>query len=226
MSAKNSNTPPQLILTYDMRRGASLDLWKKLPAGSVAAVIFYDSAGAAGEAAFQKAAEPLVSLCQSRDIPVIIAENSSLCGRLQADGLHMEEAKSAAETVETLTALRRKYGEKRILGYGNPQSRHNALEAGEARPDYVFFGKLGMDKKPQPHSRNRNLAAWWAELVQIDCIVQAGSSLEYLPELAAAKAEFIALEEAVFAAENPPEALLQAQKLLLQPFAGIADAAA
>lgn len=207
--------PPQIMLVYDVRRSLSAPLFTDILATKACqAVVLYDSA-ALDEAAFQKAAEALAPLIQSCGLPALIAENSSLCGRLQADGLHMEE--QTAESPQALAAMRQKYGKKRLLGYGNPQSRHQALLAGEQQPDYMFFGKLGKDKKPAAHPRNRALAAWWAEVARIDCVLQAGGALEHLAELRAVNADFIALEEAVFSAADPQKALLRAQAILAEP---------
>ena len=213
MPAPYSDPFPRLVLTYDTRRSLAPALWADILAQEAcAAFILYDSGGKAEEAAFQRAAEPLVALIHQSGLPVLIADNSALCGRLQADGVHIEEENSQSR--EALAAMRQKYGEKRLIGYGNPHNRHNALEAGERQPDYMFFGKLGCDKNPAPHPRNRALGAWWAELVTIDCIIQAGSALAELPDLAAAGADFIALEEAVFAAPSPVKALAAAQAML------------
>ncbi|KAA6206257.1 MAG: thiamine phosphate synthase [Candidatus Tokpelaia sp.] len=213
MAATDYDRFPRLMLTYDIRRRlAPALLADMLAIEACAAIILYDSGDKAEEAVFQKAAEPLVPLIRNCGLPVLIAENSSLCGRLKADGVHIEE--QDAQSPEILADMRRKYGEKRLLGYGNPHNRHNALEAGEERPDYMFFGKLGKDKNPAPHPRNVALGAWWAAIVQIDCIIQAGSALASLAGLAATQADFIAVEEAVFAASDPPAALAQAQNLL------------
>ncbi len=37
------------------------------------------------------------------------------------------------------------------------KTRDDALELGEERPDYIFFGRFGYDNKPEPHQRNLSL---------------------------------------------------------------------
>ena len=59
---------------------------------------------------------------------------------------------------------------KMLVGAGGIKTRDDALELGELRPDYVFFGRFGYDNKPEPHPRNLGLAAWWASMVEIPCI--------------------------------------------------------
>ena len=74
-----------------------------------------------------------------------------------------------------------------------------ALELGEERPDYIFFGRFGYDTKPEPHARNLALGAWWAQMIEIPCIVMAGSEIASVAAVAATGAEFVALSAAVFA---------------------------
>ena len=67
------------------------------------------------------------------------------------------------------------------------------------RPDYLFFGRFGYDNTPDPHPRNLMLGRWWAEMIEIPCIVLAGSAIESVEPVAATGAEFVALSSAVFA---------------------------
>ena len=65
--------------------------------------------------------------------------------------------------------------DKMMVGAGGAKTRDDALELGEARPDYLFFGRFGYDNTPDPHPRNLTLGRWWAEMIEIPCIVLAGS---------------------------------------------------
>ena len=73
-----------------------------------------------------------------------------------------------------------------------------ALELGEERPDYLFFGRYGYDTKPDAHPRNLTLGAWWAEMIEIPCITMAGSDVSSVVAVAATGAEFVALSSAIF----------------------------
>ena len=44
-----------------------------------------------------------------------------------------------------------------MVGAGGAKTRDDALELGEVRPDYIFFGRFGYDNKPEPHPRNLSL---------------------------------------------------------------------
>ena len=70
------------------------------------------------------------------------------------------------------------------------------------RPDYVFFGKLDGDIRPEAHPRNLELAEWWASMVEIPCIVMGGTDPVSALAVAATGAEFAALRMAVFGQEG------------------------
>ena len=64
-----------------------------------------------------------------------------------------------------------------MVGAGGVKTRDDALELGEQRPDYLFFGRFGYDNQAEPHRRNLALGRWWAEMIEIPCIVLAGNAL-------------------------------------------------
>lgn len=207
MTQHMSHEHCRMMLAYDIRRGVDTDIFADiLKAGNVTGVILYTSAEDA--ASFQKEAERLVPLIQNAQVLAIIAGDSRIAVHVKADGIHLESSRQ--ELYDTL----KKYSPAMIVGYGNLHDRHSAMQAGEMQPDYLLFGKLGKDRKPAPHPRNLNLGEWWAAMIQIPCIVQAGSKLESIIPAASSGAEFVMLEEAVFAADDMPQALHQANRLL------------
>jgi thiamine-phosphate pyrophosphorylase len=161
------------------------------------------------DASFQGFAERIVPIAQAAGIAVIIAGDSRVAGRVQADGIHVEAGrKELAETIERLQG-------KMMVGVGGAKTRDDALGLGEERPDYMFFGRFGYDNKPEPHHRNLSLGEWWAEMISIPCIVMAGSELASVETVAATGAEFVALSSAVFADGRDPRAAVAAANALL-----------
>src|SRR5262245_40322885 len=145
-----------------------------------------------GEAAFQSLAERIVPVAQQAGVAVVIAGDTRIAGRVKADGVHLESGKEAlADAVDRLS-------DRMMIGAGGIKTRDDALELGETRPDYVFFGRFGYDRTPGPHPRNLALAGWWAEMIEIPCIVLAGSDVESVEAVANTGAEFVALSSAVF----------------------------
>ncbi|MGO4355503.1 thiamine phosphate synthase [Rhizobium sp. RAF36] len=145
------------------------------------------------DGAFQKHAEKLVPVIQDAGAAALISGDSRTVGRARADGLHMAEPAAAlAEAID-------KYADKLIVGGGNATDRHTALEIGEARPDYIFFGKLDGDIKPEAHPKNVALGEWWASMIEIPCMVMGGTDPASALVVAESGAEFVALRLAVFA---------------------------
>jgi thiamine-phosphate pyrophosphorylase len=122
----------------------------------------------------------------------LIAGDSRTAGRAKADGLHI------AGGTEQLGEAIEKFTPKLIVGGGNAQERHSALEIGELQPDYIFFGKLDGDFKPEAHPKNLALGEWWASMIEIPCIVMGGTDPASALAVAETGAEFVALRLAVF----------------------------
>jgi thiamine-phosphate pyrophosphorylase len=210
----NTEPPPQrcrVVLIAPQTASANElveRLRNALSGGDVASVLLpaYD----ADETLFQTIAEAAVPVIQNAGAAAIIVGNTQIAGRVKADGLHIEG--SAAD----IAAGIERFSPKLIVGTGNIKNRHSALEIGEAQPDYVLFGKIGADSKPDAHPRNVELADWWASMVEIPCIVQAGNSLESIPNAALTGAEFIALSAAIFDGNDPAAAVKEANRLLDQ----------
>jgi thiamine-phosphate pyrophosphorylase len=162
-----------------------------------------------GEAAFQRRAEALVPMAQAHGIAVMIEDDTRIAGRVGADGIHFERRKAGLEE------LIEKFQGRMMIGAGGAKNRDDALELGEARPDYMFFGRFGYDNTPAPHPRNLSLGSWWAEMIELPCIVMAGNEVASVKAVAATGAEFVALSSAVFANGADPAAQITAANALL-----------
>lgn len=158
---------------------------------------------------FQKLAEKVAPVIQQAGAAVLVAGDSRVAGRAKADGLHI------AGNVEELREAIEKHAPKLIVGGGNAQDRHHALEIGELQPDYIFFGKLDGDIKPEAHPKNLALAEWWASMIEIPCIVMGGTNPESALAIAETGAEFAALRLAVFAEPGRAAAVVQEINALL-----------
>ncbi|WP_332065761.1 thiamine phosphate synthase [Bartonella sp. CB189] len=187
---------PQLILTLDVRRTLDSTCFRQiLQTKSFACVILYDSGD---DAAFlQKRAQIYAEDIQSNEAALVISGENRIAERIKADGFHLEGDISALEN------LKNQKKEQKIRGFGNVRNRHYAMVAAEAGTDYLLFGKLGADKKPHPHARNIQLAQWWAEIMEIPAVIQAGSDFATFDEVLQTGCEFIAIEEIIFSHDAP-----------------------
>ena len=177
-----------------------------LAAGDVASLILPQYG--LDDAAFQKLAERVTPIVQEAGAAMVIAGETRIAARVGADGVHVEGGRQELESaVERLQATM-------AVGAGGAKTRDDALNLGEARPDYMFFGKFGFDNKPEPHPRNLTLGEWWSEMVAIPAIVMGGAELDSVRAVAATRADFVALSAAIFAAPDMAAAVAQANALL------------
>ena len=178
-----------------------------LSSGDVASLILPQ--GDMDDASFQIFAEKIVPAAQEKGIAVIMAGEPRIAARVHADGIHMEGSKTVVgELIE-------KHQAKMMVGTGGVTTRDDALELGELQPDYIFFGRFDYDNKPEPHPRNLKLGGWWSEMVEIPCIVLAGSAIESVVDVAAAGVDFVAVSAAVYGEGIDPAAAVARANALL-----------
>lgn len=185
----------------DMNEQA-LQVGNALKGGDVASVIIPQYG--LDDVTFQKHAEKLVPIIQDAGAAALISGHSRVAGRVKADGLHITG--NAEAIAEAMAA----HSPKMIVGGGNAKERHSALDIGEHRPDYVFFGKFDGDIKPEAHPKNLALAEWWSSMIEIPCVAMGGTDPQSALEVAETGAEFVALRLAVFA-EPSQAAIIVAQ---------------
>jgi thiamine-phosphate pyrophosphorylase len=121
-----------------------------------------------------------------------------------ADGIHVDKPRD-------LKDLRGRLKDGRILGAGGLETKHTAMEAGEAGIDYLMFGGLYPDGVAPDPETVRARAAWWAEIFETPCIAVAAAPDEVAP-LCATGSEFIGLESALWMQD--PSAVGRAQRTL------------
>lgn len=182
--------------------------------GDIASAILW--LGGLAEDDFQRMCEVVVPHGQAAGIAMIVAGDTRIARRVGADGIHFEDRAELALQVDRADDL--------ILGAGGMKTRHEALEIGEMRPDYILFGRPGYDSRPDPHPRNLALGEWWSEVVEIPCIVLAGSQMESIRAAALTGAEFVAVSAAVFAHPDGPAAAVRQANHLLDELSSGGDA--
>lgn len=196
-------TPKRCRLVLVAPSGAAPDvlsaqLARAIEGGDVASLIVpqFDL----DEGSFQKLAGAVAPVAQQASVAVVLAGDSRVAGRIGADGVHIDGGPSQVSEAVS------RWAGKLIVGAGGASTRDQALALGEAQPDYVFFGRFGMDTHPEPHRRNLSLGLWWAEMIEVPCIVLGGSDPASVEAVAATGAEFVALSSAVFGEGVDPEA--------------------
>ncbi|WP_267421529.1 thiamine phosphate synthase [Methylobacterium sp. GC_Met_2] len=123
-----------------------------------------------------------------------------------ADGIHVDKPRD-------LQDLRGRLRDGRILGVGGTETKHTAMEAGEAGVDYVMFGGLYPDGAAPDAETVLARVSWWAEIFETPCIAVAASA-DAIGPLSETGAEFVGLESGLWLAD--PAAVGQAQQALAQ----------
>ena len=178
-----------------------------LAAGDVASLLI--APDAVSENDLQAIAETLVPIAQKHDVAALVLGNSRVMGRARADGIHIEGGETALK--EAIEALQ----PKSIVGAGNLRARHEAMEAGEAGADYIFFGLLDLEEGDDAHRKTIDLGAWWAELFEPPCVLLSGRSMASIEACARTGADFVAVRTAVWEhPDGPATAIAEANAIL------------
>jgi len=189
--------PCQLYLISPLEVGGSFPerLKRALGAGAVAAFQFrgkgVDQHGAA------RLAEPLRKICADADVAFIVNDSVSLAKRLGADGVHLGQ--EDGDPREARSVL----GPQVQIGVTCHDSRHLAMEAGEAGADYVASGAFyPTATKETRHRPEPVILSWWSALFELPCVAIGGITPENAAPLVKAGADFLAVSNAVWGGDE------------------------
>lgn len=142
-------------------------------------------------------AAPLQAICAEREIAFIVNDSITLAKRLNADGVHLGQDDMAQNG--DVKVAREELGRDAQIGVTCHNSRHLALEAGEAGADYVAFGAFyPTTTKEVEHHAEPDLLTWWQGLFEIPCVAIGGINAENAAPLVRAGADFLAISGAVW----------------------------
>lgn len=187
----------QLYLISPLEVGGAFPdrLRRALDAGPVAAFQFRVKGVDQHEAA--ALAEPLRRICADADVAFIVNDSIALARRIAADGVHLGQGDG--DPREARDAL----GPGAQIGVTCHDSRHLAMEAGEAGADYVAFGAFyPTTTKATAHVAERVLLSWWSTVFEIPCVAIGGITPANASPLIAAGADFLAVSHAVWGADE------------------------
>ena len=195
-------SPPAIDDGFTSRLAAALD------GGSVAA--FQLRLKGIDEHAIARAAEPLQRLCADRGVAFIVNDSMALAKRLGADGLHLGQEDGDPREARALL------GPAAQIGVTCHDSRHLAMEAGEAGVDYVAFGSFyPTSTKQVRHRPDPVILGWWTTLFELPCVAIGGITPANAAPLVAAGADFLAVCAAVWSAADGEAAAVRAFRAIL-----------
>lgn len=180
-----------LISPLDVGGAFPERLVRALDAGPVAAFQYRVKDLDRHEAA--RLAEPLQEICAARDVAFIVNDSIALARRLGADGVHLGQEDG------DIHEAREQLGREAQIGVTCHNSRHLAMEAGDAGADYVAFGAFFPTQTKQVEYRAElEILRWWQGLFELPCVAIGGITPENCPPLVAAGADFLAVSGAVW----------------------------
>jgi thiamine-phosphate pyrophosphorylase len=142
-------------------------------------------------------AEPLRALCAEREVAFIVNDSIALAKRLGADGVHLGQDDGDPREA------RAELGPTAQIGVTCHDSRHLAMEAGEAGADYVAFGSFyPTTTKEVSHHPEPVILSWWSTLFEIPCVAIGGITPANAAPLVKAGADFIAVSNAVWGGDE------------------------
>ncbi len=196
-------TPPVLPANFEDQLAAALD------AGDVAALQL--RLKDVPDTELQKTIDRLRPIAQSRDVAFILNDRPDLAVKLGCDGAHVGQtdmkARDARKILGDLT-----------LGVTCHNSRHLAMEAGEAGADYVAFGAFfPTATKEPPEMAEIETLRLWAEVMEIPSVAIGGINAQNCAPLVQAGADFLAVVGAVW---NHPEGPAAGVRAMLAAIAG------
>ena len=159
----------------------------------------------ASDDAVLTAGRVLMPIVQGAGAAFIVNDRPDLAKALNADGVHVgQDDASYAEA-------RRIVGPEAIVGVTCHDSRHLAMEAGEAGADYVAFGAMyPTATKDAKTSAPLDLVRWWAEVMTTPLVAIGGITVENAAPVIKAGAEFIAVSAGVWRHPDGPRAAVRA----------------
>lgn len=184
----------QLYLISPLEVGGDFPdrLARALDAGPVAAFQFRVKDVDQHEAA--RLAAPLQRLCADADVAFIVNDSVPLAKRLGADGVHLGQ--NDGDPREARGVL----GPAVQIGVTCHDSRHLAMEAGEAGADYVAFGSFHpTTTKAVRHRPEPSILSWWATMFELPSVAIGGITPANAGPLVAAGADFVAASAGVWA---------------------------
>jgi thiamine-phosphate pyrophosphorylase len=155
-----------------------------------------------GEHELAQLAEPLQRLCADAGAAFIVNDSMTLAKRLGADGVHLGQSDGDVQEARALL------GPSAQIGRTCHDSRHLAMEAGEAGADYVAFGAFHpTTTKPSNYRPDPSILTWWSAVFEIPCVAIGGITPANARPLVQAGADFIAVCQAVWGHPNPAAAV-------------------
>ena len=157
----------------------------------------------------RRAADTLRPAVQAHNAAFILNDRPDLAAELGCDGVHVGQDDASYSEARRLMP-------NGIVGVTCHDSRHLAMEAGEAGADYVAFGAFFPTQTKEPKtSADIELLKWRGEMMVVPCVAIGGITVANARPLVEAGADFLAVAGGVWDHPDGPEAAVKGFNSLL-----------
>jgi thiamine-phosphate pyrophosphorylase len=153
-----------------------------------------------------RAADALRAVAHERDVAIVIETHVRMAERHGLDGVHLPDG------ARSIREARKALGSDAIVGAFCGISRHDGMNAGEAGADYVAFGPVGATALGSGLPADRELFAWWSEMIEVPVVAEGGLTDALILDYAEIT-DFFAIGPEIWGAADP----LVALKALIAP---------
>ncbi|MCV2871140.1 thiamine phosphate synthase [Defluviimonas sp. WL0050] len=182
-------TPPDLDLeVFPDRLAAVLD------AEEIACIRLAIAGG--DEDRIGRAADAVRMVAHERDVAVVIETHLKLAERHGLDGVHLTDG------ARNIRDARKTLGADAIVGAFCGTSRHEGMNAGEAGADYVSFGPVGATALGTGARADRELFAWWSEMIEVPVVAEGGLTADLVTDLAPVT-DFFGIGAEIWSSDDP-----------------------
>lgn len=141
---------------------------------------------------------------QRRGVAVLLNDRPDLAFETGCDGVHVGQSDAS------YAEARRAVGPDGVVGVTCHDSRHLAMEAGEAGADYVAFGAFfPTATKDAPTRADPEILEWWSNLFTVPCVAIGGITVDNCRPLVQAGTDFLAVSAGVWNHPEGPEAAIR-----------------
>src|SRR5690606_24035367 len=153
-----------------------------------------------------RAADGLRAIAHERDVPSVVESRLPGAPRPGLVAVPLDDES------RTVREARKALGADAIVGAFCGVTRHEGMNAGEAGADYVAFGPVGETLLGGAARADRDLFAWWSEMIEIPVVAEGGLTPALVAELAPVS-DFLGIGPEIWGADDP----LAALRALLAP---------
>ena len=148
----------------------------------------------------RRATDTLRPVVQAAGAAFILNDRPDLAAELGCDGVHVGQDDASYAEARALLP-------KAIVGVTCHDSRHLAMDAGEAGADYIAFGAFFPTNTKEPKTTaDIELLRWWGETMVVPVVAIGGITVANAPVLVDAGADFLAVAAGIWEHPEGPKA--------------------